>query len=331
MATVTNYIPEQIVVEVSAICNAKCPFCAFEVMKKAGYGRPHKFMDMQTFRMVIKQAKSLGVKKLRLYWWGEPTLNKELSSFIDEAVDDFHITLSTNVDQMDKHFDSLLKVDWVRYSIDGWDKDSFNKMRDPLSFEKVYENVKYFHKLRGDNNKPFISINCVTTPTTNFYNFFKLWNQYVDEISFHPVFKPISYEHNSEKFVFVDNLLGDEDSYSYVKKDATPVCQHVFRYTYIRWDGKVGLCCHDFKGDVILGDINESSLHDIYNSDKINRYREYFLGNQKDACGACSNNYTVDKRDIRFKNTQNKFQNFIKELSVDDIKKIKSDPLLSEE
>lgn len=169
-------IPKEIAIDVASVCNAKCPFCTHEIIKFKNEPRPTKVMSLETYSVILEQAKQAGIKYLRLYWWGEPTLNSNLNAFIKMAKKDFYILLSTNAERMDNFFESLLDVNLLRYSIDGWDKSSFDTYRFPLSFDKVYDNVRSFYSLRNARGKkPTIKINCVVMPDTDFEAYWKLW------------------------------------------------------------------------------------------------------------------------------------------------------------
>lgn len=52
-------------------------------------------------------------------------------------------------------------------------------------------------------------------------------------------------------------------------------CAKPFREFSIRWDGKVSICCNDFRGEACAGDILEDSLDTIWNGDVFTAARHY--------------------------------------------------------
>lgn len=48
--------------------------------------------------------------------------------------------------------------------------------------------------------------------------------------------------------------------------------------TFIRYNGEVNFCCHDWRNEYIMGNLHESSLMDILNGEKYNRIRDMVDG-----------------------------------------------------
>lgn len=61
------------------------------------------------------------------------------------------------------------------------------------------------------------------------------------------------------------------------------------------WNGEVTVFCHDSYGDLIVGDLNELSLEEIWHGEKIEELRERFL--KKDyvelICEDCDLSYRI--------------------------------------
>jgi len=51
-------------------------------------------------------------------------------------------------------------------------------------------------------------------------------------------------------------------------------CPEVFSKLSVDWDGKVTACCGDYNRKMVVGDIHENTLAEIWNCDKLNRYRK---------------------------------------------------------
>ena len=135
--------PREIIVDICAACNASCPFCPRIYMPEE---RSKGYMDMDLFRFILAEAKREGIKNIRLYSTAEPTLHPKFDEIIELLKrDNFFVSVSTNASMLDRHTDTLMKVDILQYSIEGWDKESYEKYRVPLKFDKVYNNIKDFH------------------------------------------------------------------------------------------------------------------------------------------------------------------------------------------
>jgi len=68
-------------------------------------------------------------------------------------------------------------------------------------------------------------------------------------------------------------------------------CPEVFNKLSINWDGLVTACCGDYDNMMIVGNIKNNTLGDIFHSDKINYYRNMILSNKHselDLCRICN-------------------------------------------
>lgn len=63
-------------------------------------------------------------------------------------------------------------------------------------------------------------------------------------------------------------------------------CNFPFRKLVVDYMGNVIVCCDDFMGETNMGNINDKSLFDCWNSPEFNRYREALLNRKR--IGLCS-------------------------------------------
>jgi radical SAM protein with 4Fe4S-binding SPASM domain len=64
--------------------------------------------------------------------------------------------------------------------------------------------------------------------------------------------------------------LGEHDSPGY-----TPPCHLPKTSVVVLWDGRVVPCCHDYDGDVVLGDLKRQRLTDVWASPAARRFRNH--------------------------------------------------------
>lgn len=60
------------------------------------------------------------------------------------------------------------------------------------------------------------------------------------------------------------------------------MCVRPFRFMNINWKGDVILCCNDYHGDIIFGNVMKQSLVDIWNSEQFNAYRVALFNKDRD-------------------------------------------------
>jgi radical SAM protein with 4Fe4S-binding SPASM domain len=66
-------------------------------------------------------------------------------------------------------------------------------------------------------------------------------------------------------------------------------CLRPSKYMIINWKGDVLLCCQDFYGEYVMGNVNDDSLLTIWNNDKFKEYREKLAKGQRMEIPICKN------------------------------------------
>lgn len=69
------------------------------------------------------------------------------------------------------------------------------------------------------------------------------------------------------------------------------VCPEVYDKLSINWDGSVTACCGDYDNMLIVGDLKEKTLQEIYQGERINMIREIISRDAYDEIPLCSTCY----------------------------------------
>ena len=145
--------PLTVYVEPTNRCNLSCDFCPQSLpdyKERAGYW---EHMDIDLYRKVITEIGELGIKSLKLYFFGEPLLHPQIGQicFLAHQVCE-RVELTTNGMALTVKvvMDILGCVDYLRVSI----------YRDIKHPEHVIRNVERLWDLRAGlrHEKPFIFI-----------------------------------------------------------------------------------------------------------------------------------------------------------------------------
>lgn len=287
---------EEIIIDISASCNAKCPFCPRIFMP---HERSKGFMSLELYMKILNDAKDNNIKKLRLYSTAEPTMHPKFDTIIDIAKEKgFEISLSTNASLLHKHIDSVMKVDFLQYSIEGWDKESYEKYRFPLKFERVYQNIKEFYEYASRESKaPKISTNLIITTKTDIKKYVELWGEYIGDINIHFMYDPVKYENGK----FVSKSLDAEKEYFQLDKQTKNFyCSYLFHIVTVAFDGKVALCCDDFAAELNIGALTRNTIKEVFYSKAMNKIRNQFYTQKLDLCKECSRFTQPCKSDVEF-------------------------------
>ena len=72
------------------------------------------------------------------------------------------------------------------------------------------------------------------------------------------------------------------------RSDVQFPCYRLWLTFTVLWDGRVSLCCADFDGRTILGDLNTSTIKEVWNSEPFRHVRRQHLeSGGPDICRAC--------------------------------------------
>ena len=275
-------IPLCVDVEVASICDLACPFCYREFIVT-----PDKIINEKLCLNLIDQAGEMGVPSMKFNWRGEPLLNPKIYDYINYAkkkgiLETIINTNATNLTETNskKLIDSGL--DLMIYSFDGGTKKTYEKMRPGRfhqnSFEKVYKNIKNFHRIRSDlgSKFPFTKIQMILTKdTTNevdeFFNNFRgivdnvTVNQYIERGG---DIKDLNEEEKSKyKNILKENNFPENTPYM---KDiegnikfatGREPCKQPFQRLLVTYEGKVAMCCYDWGASHPVGYTDEKAFN----------------------------------------------------------------------
>jgi organic radical activating enzyme len=141
--------------EISGICNARCPWCVTGNSKSKG--EKHGFMGLDLFNATIQEliSKQLISSQtvIGLHNWGEPSLHPELESIMDILVKaGIRFGISTNgsryIPLSKRH---LPYLDHMIYSMSGFSQKSYDKIH-LLDIDKVFQNIEIVSELVNDKN-----------------------------------------------------------------------------------------------------------------------------------------------------------------------------------
>ncbi len=255
--------PRTVRVENTNHCNANCVTCTRELMK-----RPLGFMTMELFRKIVDECAENRVKKIHLHNFGEPMLDKKLIDKIGYAKSKgIETRLFTNMSVMTEGLArSLVEAGLgkIKISMDGNTPQTFEAIRKGLSYDRVVRNIEMLIEERERQGKETPKIELVFVETERNYfereDFIRRWKHRVDGVH-------ITSYHNWAGSLHKEGSLDERQL----------PCPRIWQTFTILWDGRVALCCMDYNGEVILGNVNSQSIKEIFNGEKLRKIREYHL------------------------------------------------------
>ncbi len=278
--------PATLDIELTNNCNLDCLMCSRSLMKrKTGY------MDVSLLRKIVEELKSHPPKSIGLHLFGESLMHPDLIRMIrliKENVSDVKLLLSTNAYFLNRDVSREIidsGLDRIRFSLDGIDGSTYEKIRKGSDFERVVNNIKGFIDVRNsaDASYPFIQMQIIGMKDT------------ADQVRrFRDIWTPLLSENDRiivQEFMTFAGRVPDRTCFKIASfrdrlKRRLP-CLRLWKNLVIYWDGKVGICCYDYDGELSVGDIKEEPISRIWQGQKINSMRLAQLNGSKAKFALC--------------------------------------------
>lgn len=264
--------PTHIDVEVSSLCQLRCPMCYSTYLDGSFKG----IMKYELFTKIIDQAVLGGAYSVKLSWRGEPLLNPRIVDMVCYAKKSGmkEVAFLSNGERLDHQIAEELTdagLDWISFSVDGLD-EVYNRIRMPAVLDDIKEKISHLRRYRDKNRKkkPLIRVQSLLSAIKDNATVYKTtWDGIADQINF------ISDE--ARDFEIKD-----------MAHDPHYTCPTPWQRMSIAFDGKVHQCIADYSRRWVMGDVNSQSLRDIWKSENFTRLRNYFRSHTAlQNCGAC--------------------------------------------
>lgn len=239
--------PFTIQIELTEGCNRGCYFCGLHGMRKNGKG-PFYYMTTETAECIAKEISRLKWNSRLLFaMHGEPTLNKDCEDLIRIFRDQLpkaHISMFTNgAGIINKNT-----------SIKGLKRAGINNL-----MIELYQDGDDGYTLLSQMQKKGIPYVLLTDKDPFFPN--SAWR-----LAFCP---PIVEEDMKT------HSLCNHCGAAFPKNNSCTGkrCTRPFRELSFRYDGSVALCCNDFRGEYLIGNIHDLSLDELWQHKRFNAAR----------------------------------------------------------
>jgi hypothetical protein len=241
--------PDIVQIESTNLCNAKCVFCPRDEMH-----RRQGVMDFDLYRKVVDECAALGITHVRVHNYGEPFLDKQLVEKVRYAKSKgiAEVGMISNGSLINEDLARGMidaGLDAINISVDASGKEVFEATRLHLKYDDVIQNVRTLARLRNESGRthPKLILSFVRqNNSAEEANFIKEWTQVADKI------------HITD----LHNWAGTLNA----KSDVQFPCYRLWLTFTVLWDGRVSMCCADFDGRHVFGDLNSQTIAEVWNS-----------------------------------------------------------------
>lgn len=274
--------PSYFEIETVNACNARCPMCTID-----DWDRRDGLMSEPLFAKIVSEIAyhKDTVKRVQLFRDGEPLLDKKLAvrTAMMKASGVRKVGISTNASLLTRaKSEALLKagMDEVILSIDSLYPDTYEAIRKGLRFEPVLDNILGFIETRdrlGSSCQAWVRMIRQESNRYEWPSFEAFWKKRLrdtDRVDYRNLhnwgsqlmhFKPVA------------------------PADTEKPCVALWSLMVIFADGSVPRCNVDYNNKHPVGNLMDSTIKELWQSEIQNRTRDAHLKNRRDGiCVGCT-------------------------------------------
>jgi MoaA/NifB/PqqE/SkfB family radical SAM enzyme len=266
--------PKYIQLETVTKCNAKCPFCPQHEIARD----PAKMPDA-VWKKIVDDTRGWGVT-YRPFLTNEPFVDNrmpEIVRYIKENDPTAKVEFNTNGELVtEKLGRDLLEagVDIMRFSIDGFSKETYEPSRIGIDYDKVMERTVRFLEIwdeGGYRDKVFTELRMIEVPENahEIEAYREFWGPRCSEVLITSMYQwPWTGQKPSDV----------------VLKPCLKILDELFFYT----NGNATICCWDVHERAVVGNVNEQSVAEIWESYAARCMRNTLDDGRRDLLNLCS-------------------------------------------
>lgn len=266
-------------IEVTSVCNLKCPFCATtfreDKIKKG-------FISFDIVKKIIDEGAEKNLYGVKFNIRGEPLLHPLIHDFVKYAKKKklIDVYFNTNAIVLSEDMSKSLidsGLDRLTISVEGYTKEVYERYRVGANFEQLLSNIETFQTLKKKLgvSHPKLRIQTVMLPgmLEIFDEYKEFWSKRSEEVAF------LDYKEMKEK------KKGNKYKWA---------CPQIWQRMAIWWDGTIMPCNHDDDGLISIGNVKQITIEQAWRSEKLNYIREAHKKGQADKIPACDGCYLRD-------------------------------------
>ena len=262
--------PPEVWIENTNLCNATCVMCP-----RDKHTRPSGIMDFKLFEKIITEIAlhRKSVCRVHFHNYGEPLIDQRLAERIHLAktLGIRHTYFVTNASLLTADRTKELieaGLDEFKISFYGTDAQSYNLTMKGLDFDKTFENVRNFFRIRSQLK--------VRSPKV-ILQYLPLGSNKGEVDAFRSLFGKMINERLGDRInIFPLHNFGGGREFIPLPKKVQSICDYPWRTMVILQSGDVVLCCLDFNGVQVIGNVHNSSLEEVWRGERMKNVKKKF-------------------------------------------------------
>jgi radical SAM protein with 4Fe4S-binding SPASM domain len=256
-------MPIRLWVESTNACNLSCVMCPNKSVDASLKGH----MSLDLFCRIVNQVRG-SVRDIYLHHRGEPLLNPALPEMLAYAHRaGLRTRFHTNGTLLDERMaEALLSdpPDLLSFSVDGFEKDAYERVRVGASFERTLANIFGLLEMRRRRRlvKPYVVIEKIRfrgeTPAPEVQLAADALRRRFLDAGADEVIEKLEY-------VWAEPTGDSPAGRTKAVRNPKAVCTFPWYAMVICWNGAVTACPQDYHAAMIMGQAADESLRDIWN------------------------------------------------------------------
>jgi MoaA/NifB/PqqE/SkfB family radical SAM enzyme len=277
--------PKSVKIELSPRCNLRCKFCALRTRES----QPKDDMDFELFKRITTEMREAGVEEIGCFYLGESFSNYELlvkAIRWCKRLEFPYVFLTSNATLAHPYrVEAVMKagLDSLKWSVNAADSEQYKEIMGVKSslFEVALKNIKQAYEIRelhGFDTKLYAS--SIKYDDDQSEKMEKLIEArvkpYVDQHYELPLYgmamrseavrEAIGYTPTHGNAGRIDPITG-------LPNRAPLPCWSVSMEGHVRHDGHMSACCFGANDTFDVGDLNDNSFMDVWNSESMRSIR----------------------------------------------------------
>ncbi len=284
-----RFLPTRLLIEPTSHCNLMCPGCPSKDLPD----RKRVHMEMGLFRKLADEASGFA-RDVHLFVAGEPLMHPDILEMVGYLKKKgLRAMIHTNGALLDTNLAQGLleqKLDYLSFSLDGYDAKTAHRYKPPVDFDRVIANVVSLLELKKEMK--------ATRPFTIIQSLLFNENDYPDELvaEFKARFKdlPLDRLHRIKPHDWAGQTHRKPST---TEKQAYKHCFRPWFSLAVLACGEIVPCCIDCTGKYVIGDATRISLEEAWRGKRLAELRAMLITGEKQAeksglCGGCHMLYT---------------------------------------
>ena len=283
--------PRSVKIELSGRCNYRCGFCALRTREV----QPKHDMDFALFKRITREMRDAGVEEIGVFYLGESFMAPELLidaiRYLKRELDMPYVFLTSNASLatpervracMEAGLDSL------KWSVNAADVEQFKEVMAVSAklFERALLNIAAARKVRDEGGfKTGLYASSIRYDGEQQARMEKLLAErvlpYVDEHYWLPLYSMGAFATTREAELGYRPIAGNQGRLGALREPLP--CWSAFTEGHVTADGNLSACCFDATANWTMGDLNQQSFMQAWNSPPFRQLRAAHL--RRDVAG----------------------------------------------